>query len=209
MSVNPNNPDLVQLYNTRQDAVNGVNAIALDNSKATGTTQSLTLVPDTGTQARINGGTVHAGGNVEVNGQETIQAAMDSSFTFNFDPSDSSLLNLSNNRTILVTGGESGGWIQGGAVVTAGGDVTVQGDADNTQQLSGDTAVNGTENIVAAAIEDATVSTPTAASMSTHPPTPAPPIRHCCPPTTQHCRRRARPVPWPARLTPTSRAAPR
>ncbi len=160
VSVDPNNPDLVQLYNTRQDAVDGVNAIALDNSKATGTTQSLTLVPDTGTQARINGGTVHAGGNVEVNGQETIQAAMDSSFTFNFDPSDSSLLNLSNNRTILVTGGESGGWIQGGAVVTAGGDVTVQGDADNTQQLSGDTAVDGTKNIVAAAIEDATVSAP-------------------------------------------------
>jgi len=113
-----------------------------------------------GTQAHISGGTVNAGDQVDVTGEEIIDAHLDTSFTFNFDAD--AVLALTNDRGILTTGGVAGGFIDSGAQVTAsGGPVIVSGDVENNQQIAASTAVNGTANQVSAVIRGvATTITP-------------------------------------------------
>ena len=157
VSVDASDPTQVRLHQTREDALAATAAINLDSTAAAGTGHSLSRLT-TGTQARITGGLIDAGGNIEVSGEEVINAASDSSFTFNFDFNDSAILALANDRTILSTGGEAGGWIEGGATVSAVGTVTVRGDVENEQVLAGTTVVNGTRNTVKAVIDNASVS---------------------------------------------------
>ncbi|MGD8330967.1 MAG: hypothetical protein PVJ49_16170, partial [Acidobacteriota bacterium] len=137
-----------------QQAVAGAVSAAAPSGAATAAVQTDPL--DSGTQARINGGTVMAGGDVEVNAHEVINAASDSSFTFNFDLGNA-ILALANDRAIMTTGGESGGYIQGGATVSAGGNVSVRGEVENEQVVAATTAVDGTKNKVKAVIDNASV----------------------------------------------------
>ncbi len=108
-----------------------------------------------GTTAHITGGTVIAGGDVEVSGEESIDVVIDSSFTFNF-PLGDTIIEIANDRGILSTGGTAGAFIEGGAQVTAD-NVRLRGEVTNDQRIAGTTAVNVTNNSVKAIINGATV----------------------------------------------------
>ena len=98
---------------------------------------SATLVDEnTGTQAHISGGTIVAGGNVEVTGREILHVVLDTSFSFNFGSSDA-ILPLENDRGILSTGGAAGAFIDSAASVTAHATSTWSGTSATTSASPG------------------------------------------------------------------------
>ena len=151
---------LTNLLNKYAQGVSGDQAAAAAIAAAAPTTPAQTAIQaslaGSGTQARIRSGNVTVGGDVTVSGEEVIEAVIDSSNTAN-EESEDSLFALANDRGILTTGGEAGGWIDGGATVIADGSVKVRGEVENKQEIVGATAANGTRNTVRAVIDNAMV----------------------------------------------------
>ena len=155
---NPASTGIAGLLNAYAAGIAGGNATANAINVATPLNPAETAVTATlgniGTQAHISGGTVVAGGNVVVSGKETDIVHLDSSFNFTF--SGGSPLLLNDDRSILASGGQAGGFIDSGANVIANGAISVLGDVSNSQLLSADTVVNGAANTVTAAIDGST-----------------------------------------------------
>ena len=155
VSVDDAEPGKVRLHRTRTAALAGADAVDLDASSATGAAHLLEPA-SFGALALVDGATLDAGRDVRIGAQETVDVAMDTSFTFNFEGSDIAIPLTSDNGSLGLAAGADAG-IVGGARVTAEGDVRVNGSVDTFHQINAGTALGKTTNSARAFIEDATV----------------------------------------------------
>ena len=85
---------------------------------AVATTAVTSTIPSPGNSAFVDGGTVDAGGDLIVAAEETIDVALDTSFTFALDLDDAGFT-TKQDRAVLTTRADSEAYIQGEATIDA------------------------------------------------------------------------------------------
>jgi hypothetical protein len=152
---------LVRVLNAYADLVGGNQAAANSIATATPSNPVTTAVNSTvrpvGTAAFIDGATLQAGRDVNLEAKDKIDAVTDTSFTFAFSIGSAPLPNIAIDAGKIQGNGSAQAYIKNGANVSATRNVVVQGTVENTQQVVATVALNDTENTVSAYIDGSTV----------------------------------------------------
>ncbi len=141
------------------EAVGGQHPIATAIQQGTPTAPVTTAVNagtlDAGTVAAIDGATVTAGNQVNVIARDKVEAASDTSFTYDF--SLGALLSIKIDAGLIAGRANASATITDGAVVSAGHDITVASDADSSQTLGSTVALNNSADNSLATVDGATL----------------------------------------------------